>query len=111
MVPKPAQVVRCVARVHWREHSRLLPGVARVVPILPASLISLICMEIPRSEVVPECREVLIVARDLDVVEAPDELQLQSVAFLWASRELASSHPVEPLRAVSARVREKLSSA
>jgi hypothetical protein len=96
VVPKQAQVVRCVARAHGQEHSRLLRGVARVFPILPASLTYRIDLTIPFAAP--------------DVAEAPDALRLRSVAFLWPSQELLSLHLVGPLRAVWARVHEKFSS-
>ena len=104
-----------MARSRWQEHSRPLPGVARVfLPILPLASISRICEENPQSEVDPECRVLPVVARGLAVAEAPVELQLQSVEFLWLLPELLSScwRLVETLRAaVWALVREKLSSA
>ena len=66
-------------------------------------------------EVDPECPVVLFVARGLAVAEAQAVLQRRLVEFLRWSQELllASSRLVEPLRvrAPSARVHEKLSSA
>ena len=108
-VLKPSWVGRCVSRAHWQEHSRPLPGVARVFPILLPASISLTCEENPRSEVDPQCQVVPVVARDPAVAEAPVELQLHSVEFLWPSPELLSSWwcLVDPLRAVSALVRDK----
>jgi hypothetical protein len=101
-----------VARAHWREQFRPLPGVARVVQNLRASLTCLIFQigaANPRSEVDPALRAAQIVARD--VAEAPAGLQHHSVELLLPSPELSLSRLVAPLRAVSALVHEKLSNA
>lgn len=86
-VPSPAQVVRCVARVCWQERSRSFPVVAHVFPIHPHG-------------------------RGVD--EAQAVLQRHLVEFLRWSQELllalllAPLWLVDSLRALSARVRERL---